>query len=307
MPTRKITRVEVTGRISQLKVTGRLTQSLVTGKISILDSGYESILAPSGLAAVTQSATEILVSFINNSTIAEWISIERSGDGITFAELDTTTGASYLDETCDSETTYYYRARAYYKGRYSSYSNIADATTESGLVEAPSDLIVTVINNGLITLDWINNATIYDGLSIERRTDGGIYAEIDTVLFGNNTHGDNTATNGHIYGYRLRAYKGATYSDYSNVAYSLPGWNKAPHFNSDVRGSLFSMPATSGQDDSVSTFGNLAGGINKWAGGVLAPNGCIYGIPYNSASVLKILSNYSIDENIPLARVFNKF
>jgi hypothetical protein len=33
--------------------------------------------------------------------------------------------------------------------------------------------------------------------------------------------------------------------------------------------------------------GSLAGS-SKWIGGVLAPNGCIYGIPFNSTSVLKI-------------------
>jgi hypothetical protein len=37
----------------------------------------------------------------------------------------------------------------------------------------------------------------------------------------------------------------------------------------------------------TSTFGSLSGS-NKWAGGVLAPNGMIYGIPRNSNTVLKI-------------------
>ena len=34
-------------------------------------------------------------------------------------------------------------------------------------------------------------------------------------------------------------------------------------------------------------FGSLAG-PNKWYGGVLAPNGKIYGIPFNSTQVLEI-------------------
>ena len=41
------------------------------------------------------------------------------------------------------------------------------------------------------------------------------------------------------------------------------------------------------QADTVTTFGSLSGS-NKWLGGVLAPNGCIYGIPRNSTTVLKI-------------------
>ena len=42
------------------------------------------------------------------------------------------------------------------------------------------------------------------------------------------------------------------------------------------------------QDDTVTTFGSLSADTSKWLGGVLAPNGCIYGIPYNSLAVLKI-------------------
>ena len=39
--------------------------------------------------------------------------------------------------------------------------------------------------------------------------------------------------------------------------------------------------------DTVSTFGDFAG-TYKWVGGVLAPNDCIYGIPYDATQVLKI-------------------
>jgi hypothetical protein len=40
--------------------------------------------------------------------------------------------------------------------------------------------------------------------------------------------------------------------------------------------------------DATSTFGSLGSGGYKWWGGVLAPNGYIYGIPFNSTSILKI-------------------
>ena len=41
------------------------------------------------------------------------------------------------------------------------------------------------------------------------------------------------------------------------------------------------------QADTTTTFGSLTGTV-KWVGGVLAPNGMIYGIPYDSTTVLKI-------------------
>jgi hypothetical protein len=152
----------------------------------------------------------------------------------------------------------------------------------------PSDLTVTWMTSAKITLDWVNNGVAdYTGISIERRTDGGAYSEIGTVVAGIDTYDDVTATNGHIYTYRIRAYKGTNYSEYSAVAYSLPDWNKTPHTTAELRGSLYSMPIASGQSDDNSTFGSLAG-TAKWVGGFLAPNGCIYGIPYSSTTILKI-------------------
>ena len=43
----------------------------------------------------------------------------------------------------------------------------------------------------------------------------------------------------------------------------------------------------SSQADEVATFGSVSG-TYKWYGGVLAPNGKIYGIPYNPSTILKI-------------------
>ena len=39
--------------------------------------------------------------------------------------------------------------------------------------------------------------------------------------------------------------------------------------------------------DILSTFASFAG-ASKWIGAVLAPNGCIYGIPFSATDVLKI-------------------
>ena len=45
---------------------------------------------------------------------------------------------------------------------------------------------------------------------------------------------------------------------------------------------------TAAQWRTASTFGSLRTGTDKWRGGVLAPNGKIYGIPRNSTAVLEI-------------------
>jgi len=40
-------------------------------------------------------------------------------------------------------------------------------------------------------------------------------------------------------------------------------------------------------NQTASTFGSLAG-TSKWLGGVLSPNGRVYGIPYDSTQVLEL-------------------
>ena len=56
----------------------------------------------------------------------------------------------------------------------------------------------------------------------------------------------------------------------------------------------------------TTTFGSLSG-TYKWYGGVLAPNGKIYGIPYNSTTVLEIGESQTIDTDAVLSRYLNKF
>ncbi len=55
-------------------------------------------------------------------------------------------------------------------------------------------------------------------------------------------------------------------------------------------------------------FGSLSGTV-KWQGGVLAPDGKIYGIPYNSTQVLEI--GTALPSNLPnnqvLSRYINKY
>ena len=56
----------------------------------------------------------------------------------------------------------------------------------------------------------------------------------------------------------------------------------------------------------TTTFGSLSG-TGKWIGGVLAPNGKIYGMPRDSTAVLEIsVGDHTVPENIGLHRFLNK-
>jgi len=67
---------------------------------------------------------------------------------------------------------------------------------------------------------------------------------------------------------------------------AFPLWTINANLWSQFQAALLALHST--QTDDVATFGSLSADDAKWVGGVLAPNGCIYGIPYNSTTVLKI-------------------
>ena len=69
---------------------------------------------------------------------------------------------------------------------------------------------------------------------------------------------------------------------------TFPVWNKRYFSYGDIITYLKTLTAGSSQIDIATTFGNFAGTTTQWVGGILAPNGCIYGIPYTSTSILKI-------------------
>ena len=76
--------------------------------------------------------------------------------------------------------------------------------------------------------------------------------------------------------------------------------------NSELNGILAS--AINYQTPTISTFGNLGSTQHKWFGGVLAPNGKIYGIPYHATQILEI-DTHHIPKNpdMCLHPYFNKF
>ena len=78
-------------------------------------------------------------------------------------------------------------------------------------------------------------------------------------------------------------------NSYRFAAAGFPLWNKDPYTTTDISNTLTEVTALGAtQSLTISTFGNAGTTTFKWIGGVLAPNGKIYGIPYNSTSILEI-------------------
>jgi hypothetical protein len=87
----------------------------------------------------------------------------------------------------------------------------------------PNDLYAIAQSDTEIDLLWTNNGiSDYDGVGIERGTDGVNFTEIDTVAAGETGYSDSGLTMGVVYYYRIRYYKGSSYSSYSNIYNEFP-------------------------------------------------------------------------------------
>jgi hypothetical protein len=142
--------------------------------------------APSNTVA-TASATDVQVTWTDNSSNESSFEVLRSTDGTSYFHTATTSEnvTSYTDIGLASSTTYYYEVRAFNSAGYSSVSNVASTTT--GTIDLTSNLIhywklddssgdatdsvgsLTLTNNGSIAFatstSKINNGVSLDGSS----------------------------------------------------------------------------------------------------------------------------------------------
>ncbi|MDH5467801.1 MAG: fibronectin type III domain-containing protein [Candidatus Aminicenantes bacterium] len=89
------------------------------------------IAPPTDLMAAINSSSEIVISWEDHCFIEHGFHVERSTDGTTFSSLGSTSAnaTTYSDATVSGGTTYWYRVCAFIHSDYSSYTNIASATT----------------------------------------------------------------------------------------------------------------------------------------------------------------------------------
>jgi len=135
---------------------------------------------------------------------------------------------------------------------------------------APSGLGTTVTDWDKIDLDWTDNTTDEDGFKIERKPSGGSWGQIDTVGAGVTTYRDDTVARNVQYYYRVRAYKGALNSPYSNEAtFVIPSTVKIRYLNILTGWSAEEISRTSdtlgsGLDKALATWGYDPSEWNLW-------------------------------------------
>jgi subtilisin family serine protease len=179
-------------------------------------------VAPTGLAATAASATQINLSWTDNSADESGFKVERSTDGVNFTQVGTTAAGvrTYSATGLTASTNYAFRVRAYNANGDSAYSNAATATTQAAPTIPAVPTLSGTASRRLATLSWTNvaNETGYRLSRATRSTSGvcGTFSVIKT-LGVDVTGTTDTRSNGGAFCYAVQSYNSVGTSARSNV------------------------------------------------------------------------------------------
>jgi hypothetical protein len=127
---------------------------------------YTPLAAPTNLVATATSQTKINLTWTDNATTESGYTIEQSPDGISNWTLVVNRGPNATSQTIfnlSPNKAYYFRVYATNSGGQSGYSNVASATTPSGVPTVTTLDATNVVTNGTSASATLN-ATINTNL-----------------------------------------------------------------------------------------------------------------------------------------------
>ncbi|MCC6125341.1 MAG: cadherin domain-containing protein, partial [Pirellulales bacterium] len=166
----------VTSHNNGLLNTSTYTNVTLTGTLNPGPT-LNAIPAPAGLAVTGKTASSISLSW-NDASGETGYSIERSSDGISFAEVGTTAAGvlTYTATGLADFNRYYFRVRARDAAGVSLPSAVVNDITRAGAV---SNLRVISYTQSTLVLDW-TDAGGETGYRVERSTNGTTWSTVTT-------------------------------------------------------------------------------------------------------------------------------
>jgi hypothetical protein len=173
---------------------------------------YTPLFTPSGLTAAA-SGGAVSLNWFDNASNEQGFKIERSDNGGAFNQIATVSANVHVYQDPGLGVgTYSYRVRAYNSGADTGYTNTATAY----VLAAPSDLSA-IATGSAAALSWTDNSSNEDGFRIEIATGGGSFVFYKNVG-ANISSASATSLSPNIYSFRVKAFKGSSSSDYTNMA-----------------------------------------------------------------------------------------
>lgn len=209
------------GAIDDIRIYNRaLSQSEIT---ALFTEQSLPFAPPSNLIGTPLGTDRIKLQWQDNSTTEDRFEIQRSLDGFVWNPLQTTGSdvTDYEDAGLQPNTKYWYRVRAGKDATTTAWSNEASATTlKDNSLPPPYNVKTRVDAYNVANVLWSYDPAIQeDGFEIQRSEQGtgSGFSTRHMSISGARGYRDTTVTAKTDYWYRLRAFKGADTSHWSEV------------------------------------------------------------------------------------------
>lgn len=175
--------------------------------------------APTALVATASTATQVNLTWTDNSKNETGFEVESSLDNLNFMKIATTGPAvrTYALSGLSGGTTYHYRVRAVNEYGVSAYTPVASVRTPT-VPTPPASVTASAVSNSQMDVRWVDKSNDETGFKIERSANGTTFSEIATVNAGVVSYAATGLNIGTLYYFRVRAFSRAGDSAYSNIA-----------------------------------------------------------------------------------------
>ncbi|KAA3599341.1 MAG: hypothetical protein DWQ06_10530 [Calditrichaeota bacterium] len=136
----------------------------------------------------------------------------NSGSFVEIASVDSDS-TSFIDTGLSILDTCFYRVKAFTE------TNVSDFSTEKSIKTnflAPTDLVITLVSDSKVSLNWKDNTTFEDGFKVERKEGSGDFTEIVVLPSDSTSFTDSELSTLQTYFYRVRAFTEVNISEFSN-------------------------------------------------------------------------------------------